>query len=475
MKKYFFFTLLLAFSSCNNTPTDASQIDLTDFKQKISYALGADEGTNFQNVPDAIFSQLNKKEIKKGFKDYLTHEKSTNTLSKVLSSALVSPNGVDTSKYSIDSVSYCYGGFFGNLLRHSLTTKRAMSRINIDVATIGFGQAMIGADSLIDLKERNKMIVDFNNDLNKLASHNFIDSIKKVNQNNIQPEGYVFVEEAKGNGEKLNPDFEYRMILSIENIGRDTIISTLVRGSNKELYNAKVLNSDSPLLPKIWKKAIQKMEVGGKYTLYIPYEQSFGEKGIQNPAPPYNYVIQPYQAIILHVKILDQNPRFTAVKEAGKNVIDKAKQQPNTYVDQAGYVLTTLREGDGEQVKKGADVQAQYILTNAEGNIVENSYIRSQRTQQPAPTFSLNRVIKGWKMAIPKMKVGGHYILVLPADLAYGEKGNPGVGPYETLTFDIAILQTGPAGSLVKNQSPTQMKQFSKEDLERLQKQLKQQ
>lgn len=474
MKKILCISLIALLAACKSAPKTAADIDLNNFKQKISYALGADSGTNFKNVPKKIFSQFKQDEIEHGFKDFLHNKKSFDSCNVILSAALGGGQGIDTSKYKMSKISYCYGALFGNSLRHSLVSKKALDRINMQIAEIGFKQSLLGEDTLIPVKDRNKMIVDFNNDLNKMTSKNFMDSIKKVYSKDAQPEGYVVVNEKKGNGAAINPQDEYQILLSIENVVKDTIISTYKRNTTNEVQNTEIINADSPILPKVWKDAIQQMVVGGTYTIYTPYSLGFGEKGLQNPNPPYNYVVQPFQALIIHAKVLKQQERYTAVKELGEKVIAAAKKKPNTYVDPSGFIITTLRKGDGKQIKKGNDVQVQYILTNAEGSVVENSYIRSQRSHQPAPTFSSDHVIKGWKDALMKMKVGGHYTLVLPYNLAYGEKGNSGIGPYETLTFDISILQTGPAGSLVKQGSPQQGRKFSKADMERLQKQLQQ-
>jgi len=40
------------------------------------------------------------------------------------------------------------------------------------------------------------------------------------------------------------------------------------------------------------------------------------------------------------------------------------------------------------------------------------------------------------------MKPGAHYILYLPADLAYGVQGQPygGIKPNETLVFDVTVV-----------------------------------
>jgi FK506-binding nuclear protein len=50
-------------------------------------------------------------------------------------------------------------------------------------------------------------------------------------------------------------------------------------------------------------------------------------------------------------------------------------------------------------------------------------------------------VIKGWDIGIPGLAIGGERRLVIPAHLAYGKKGVPGIPPNSKLTFDIKLLE----------------------------------
>ena len=57
--------------------------------------------------------------------------------------------------------------------------------------------------------------------------------------------------------------------------------------------------------------------------------------------------------------------------------------------------------------------------------------------------FVANRVIPGWTEGLGLLGEGGKATLYIPAELAYGERGNRNIEPNSTLIFDVEVLKVG--------------------------------
>lgn len=124
----------------------------------------------------------------------------------------------------------------------------------------------------------------------------------------------------------------------------------------------------------------------------------------------------------------DAKPAATA--EAKKEA-SKVVTLPN------GLQYEDLKIGDGPEVAKGQTVQMRYTGKFTDGRIFDSNVGKA-----PYPvTLGSSPVIKGWHEGIPGMRVGGQRRLTIPPDLAYGQRGYPGViPPNATLVFDVEVL-----------------------------------
>jgi peptidylprolyl isomerase len=102
-------------------------------------------------------------------------------------------------------------------------------------------------------------------------------------------------------------------------------------------------------------------------------------------------------------------------------------------------VITDITEGDGAEATAGSTVVAHYVgVAHSSGEEFDASYNRGDPLSFQ---LGVGQVISGWDQGIQGMKVGGRRQLVIPAHLAYGDRGAPPViGPGETLIFVVDLV-----------------------------------
>ena len=99
--------------------------------------------------------------------------------------------------------------------------------------------------------------------------------------------------------------------------------------------------------------------------------------------------------------------------------------------------------GEGDAVAPGATVTVNYIgVGQQSGKVFDSSWQRGE----PA-TFPLDGVIQGWSQGLVGMQPGGRRLLIIPAELAYGDAGaGADIAPGETLVFVVDLIEQTPAG-----------------------------
>ncbi|WP_432115823.1 FKBP-type peptidyl-prolyl cis-trans isomerase [Streptomyces sp. S1] len=91
-------------------------------------------------------------------------------------------------------------------------------------------------------------------------------------------------------------------------------------------------------------------------------------------------------------------------------------------------------EGDGEIAEAGDAVQVHYVgVAFSTGEEFDASWNRGTPL---GFQLGIGQVIKGWDQGVQGMKVGGRRQLIIPAHLAYGDRGaGSAIAPGETLIF----------------------------------------
>ena len=104
----------------------------------------------------------------------------------------------------------------------------------------------------------------------------------------------------------------------------------------------------------------------------------------------------------------------------------------------SGLEYIEVEAGTGAQAEAGRNVSVHYTGKFQDGKVFDSSVPRGEPI---AFQLGKGKVIKGWDEGIALMKVGGKAQLIIPPDLAYGERGAGGViPPNATLVFDVELV-----------------------------------
>ena len=123
-------------------------------------------------------------------------------------------------------------------------------------------------------------------------------------------------------------------------------------------------------------------------------------------------------------------------KKEGEAFLAANKKKKGVKTTASGLQYKVIKEGTGAKPKATETVSTNYKGTLIDGKEFDSSYKRGQPV-----SFPVNGVIAGWTEALQMMKVGSKWELVIPANLAYGERGTgENIGPNATLVFEVELL-----------------------------------
>jgi FKBP-type peptidyl-prolyl cis-trans isomerase FklB len=120
----------------------------------------------------------------------------------------------------------------------------------------------------------------------------------------------------------------------------------------------------------------------------------------------------------------------------GNAFLEANKKKPGVITTPSGLQYSVIKEGTGAKPTLNDKITAHYHGTLIDGTVFDSSVDRGQ----PA-SFPVSGVIPGWTEALQMMPVGSKWKLVIPSNLAYGERGAGGkIAPNSVLVFDVELI-----------------------------------
>lgn len=123
-------------------------------------------------------------------------------------------------------------------------------------------------------------------------------------------------------------------------------------------------------------------------------------------------------------------------KAKGEAYLAENKGKEGVNVTESGLQYQVLREGKGKAPSKEGSAKVHYQGTLTDGTTFDSSYERNE----PA-TFPVGGLIPGFTEGLLLMKEGAKFRLVIPSEIAYGERASGPIGPNEVLVFEVELLE----------------------------------
>ena len=172
-----------------------------------------------------------------------------------------------------------------------------------------------------------------------------------------------------------------------------------------------------------WDEGIALLGVGDKAQFIIPPELAYGTRGAGAVIPP---------DATLHFEV-----ELVGIQPGPPEAPLELSADDYTTTD-SGLKYYDMEVGSGAAAEAGQTAIVQYTGWLEDGTMFDSSLTRGKPFSFAVGT---GQVIAGWDEGVASMNVGGKRQLIIPAKLAYGDKGAGGlIPPGAILIFEVELV-----------------------------------
>ncbi|MBK7649650.1 MAG: FKBP-type peptidyl-prolyl cis-trans isomerase [Flammeovirgaceae bacterium] len=166
-------------------------------------------------------------------------------------------------------------------------------------------------------------------------------------------------------------------------------------------------------------------------SLYFGIQDVFTKKNLQIEQEECSMIVQTYMQAAMEKKVV-------AMKAEEEAFLSANKLKPGVKETASGLQYQIITSGTGKTPTATDEVTVHY-----EGKLIgQQNHLTVQLNVGEPATFGVGQVIAGWTEALQLMKEGDKWMLFIPSELGYGERGAGGqIPPYATLIFEVELIK----------------------------------
>jgi len=146
-------------------------------------------------------------------------------------------------------------------------------------------------------------------------------------------------------------------------------------------------------------------------------------------------VMSDYQTLMRQRAQVRRQQAVLDNKKKGEAYLSEYKSQKDVRALDGGVLYKIIKQGAGKK-----PIEADMVQVNYRGTLINGSEFDATAPEHPA-NLKVSSLIPGWKQALSMMPTGSKWQIVIPSQLAYGERGvGNDIGPNEVLVFDLELV-----------------------------------
>jgi FKBP-type peptidyl-prolyl cis-trans isomerase FkpA len=276
MKKLIYIILPFLFFACSESAEKVEEtIEFKTAKERLSYVLGAMNAKTIIGTQDPNIKRLDMEEIALGFNENLSVNRPEGcdvTLTK-----LFGPNMQDFDTVYAKSGAHCMGRLTGYSFFKDIQKMGGLNQIDLNMVKIGFRHGLLKKDTIIAEKDKQTIIQDFLKKLNELNGKKMMDAAKKISGAQVFDNGIVLQVISDGKGGSPTPTDDVIVEYILTSALGDTIQSSYDMKKKSGSTEPVALSLNGGVIPG-WTYVVPKMKKGGKYRVFIPWQEAYGEQ-----------------------------------------------------------------------------------------------------------------------------------------------------------------------------------------------------